>query len=979
MSAKKFFPLSLVSCIVLLLTLFLFQGSAAAVDIRASTTVIYTGQSVTFTVTSTHSPGLIGPNCTMEVLFGDGSRQTLPVCNSLSCTASTSHTYNRAGTYIATARPLSGCPNLNPPTSDTVTITVRDRIQQVTLPDGVVGLDYSYRLGEASSSYTLVQGQTDPGLRITGNYLQGIPQQEASYRFQVRKTEASGLITLIWYKLKINRARLTVTISPAQNHYDAAHPAPIALTYNGQSTAPLNDTLTSNRGVFRAGNTIIGTVATALSAPLTRGSARFNESLTIPATVIDRAQQLGIDLILFQRSFSSNFMDPADAQTEISLTFAPREITLPDGFTGVSYSYSLGDSGNNYRLVSGQMPPGLKLENNLIKGIPEAEGNYRFQIEESRTLRSRASPLTWYNLRISKSRLLVTTSPSQVTVSRNRPESFRLTYSFRSSAGLNDTLSSTTGIFLANGTEIGRINQPLAITMYAGQAQFEETVTIPLAVLKTAERQGLSRLQYQRTFTARYLDATTTGTTAVTVGTGFTFTKIKLYFTDKSSKKFVKRNARDIGAQVELRYEGAGVLKGYWQADNRILSLVTMDLPFAKDRTIILTLPPTPPLPTFAQGSHRLRFVITEPPMDIAFPQIIYIVSGEDLSQLHPIQLLTPADRESLPATDKLSFSWEPKTGIAVYRLEIFADDTPPDTPARDDNVLFSAYCKKPLYTVPDIVRQNKFSDSGSYRWRVTGFDQENHPIARSRERRFLLGQRTRLDYVPRRLLLAFDGSDAPDDIKARLERLSKRYHLSLESRKKLVHLGLELLTFSTPDRVAAVRREIAAEMPQTAVQPDYYYITSGTVAETYNLGRIRRRLQPLRASGDGDGVRIAVIDTGVDLDLEDLAPNLVAHANYVEGSTYRAEIHGTAVASIIAARRDHRGCAGIAPQSKLIALRACYQIAPGRAPGRGSTSSLLQALDGALENRAAIINLSLGGPQTDPLLAKALEQSAAA
>jgi subtilisin family serine protease len=170
-------------------------------------------------------------------------------------------------------------------------------------------------------------------------------------------------------------------------------------------------------------------------------------------------------------------------------------------------------------------------------------------------------------------------------------------------------------------------------------------------------------------------------------------------------------------------------------------------------------------------------------------------------------------------------------------------------------------------------------------------------------------------------------------------------------------------LTFSTPDRVAAVRREIAAEMPQTAVQPDYYYITSGTVAETYNLGRIRRRLQPLRASGDGDGVRIAVIDTGVDLDLEDLSPNLVAHANYVENSTYRAEIHGTAVASIIAARRDHRGCAGIAPKSKLIALRACYQITPDRAPGRGSTSSLLQALDGALENRAAIINLSLGPP----------------
>ena len=58
--------------------------------------------------------------------------------------------------------------------------------------------------------------------------------------------------------------------------------------------------------------------------------------------------------------------------------------------------------------------------------------------------------------------------------------------------------------------------------------------------------------------------------------------------------------------------------------------------------------------------------------------------------------------------------------------------------------------------------------------------------------------------------------------------------------------------------------------------------------------------------------------------------------------------------------------------------MRACYQIKTGQASGRGSTSSILQALNGALENRADIINLSLGGPQIDPLLAEALKQTAA-
>ncbi len=1087
---KKIFP-SLVSCIILFWVLLIFPGSAAAVNISASATVIYTGQNVNFTVTSSYAPSLIGPNCTLEVLFGDGSSRTLPVCNSLSCTATTSHVYSRAGTYRATARPQSGCATLNPPTSDSVTITVRDRARlmvtispahidydvthpapinltyngrssvpindtlistrgifrtgstvlgristtlsapltrgtarfnetltipatvidrarqlgadlirfertfssssmnpasasteisitfaprEVTLPDGVVGLDYSYRLGNIGNRYTLVQGQLDPGLKVVGNHLRGVPQREASYRFQLRET-AGSRVSLIWYNLKINRARLTVAISPAHVDYDATRPAPINLTYNGRSSVPINDTLTSNEGVFRAGTTVIGSIPTVLSVPLTRGTARFNETLTIPATVIDRARQLGIELIQFERGFNSNFMAPASGQTEISLTFAPAEINLPKGFTGIGYSYKLGHPGSRYQLVSGRIPPGLKLEGNLIKGIPEQEGGYRFQIEENRLRGIK----TWYNLQISKSRLLVTTSPSQVTVSRNRPDAFKLTYTFKSAAGLEDTLSSAAGIFTANGTEIGRIDRPISTRISAGQARLEETVSIPLTVLKNAERQGIDRLSYQRTFTARFLDATTTGTTAVTVGTGFTFTKIKLYFDDKTSKKFVKRNARNIGAQVELRYEGAGVLKGYWQADNRILAQVTMDLPFAKSRTITLTLPATPPLPTFAQGSHRLRFVITEPPMDIAFPQIIYIVSGEDLSHLHPIQLLSPADREMLPETTGLSFSWKAKSGIAVYKLEIFSADANPESPPEETKTLFSAYCKKPVYTVPEIVRQDKLSTPGTYFWLVTGYDNDNQPVARSSKRSFSLKGETSLDYVPRRLLLTCDSPNADDkNIQSRLERLTNQYHLHLESREKLPHLGLELLIFSTPDKVADSQRRIKTGMPAVNLQPDYYYATFGTVTETHNLDKIRRQLHPLKPLGNGDGIRIAVIDTGVDLDLKELAGKLIAHANYVENSSYRAEIHGTAVASIIAARHDRQGCAGIAPASKLIALRACSQLEPGKAPGRGTTSSLLRALDGALENRAAIINLSLGGPQADPLLAKALERTAA-
>jgi len=134
----------------------------------------------------------------------------------------------------------------------------------------------------------------------------------------------------------------------------------------------------------------------------------------------------------------------------------------------------------------------------------------------------------------------------------------------------------------------------------------------------------------------------------VTVSTFLTFTRIQVYFKDHESKLFVKRNQRGIQAAADFRYEGAGLFKGYWQADDRILAQVIKNLPYANNRTFTLKLPAVPPLPTHATGSHRLRFVITEPPMNITFPSVIYVVAGEDLVVRHPISLVSPAKGATL-------------------------------------------------------------------------------------------------------------------------------------------------------------------------------------------------------------------------------------------------------------------------------------------------------------------------------------------
>jgi subtilisin family serine protease len=68
-------------------------------------------------------------------------------------------------------------------------------------------------------------------------------------------------------------------------------------------------------------------------------------------------------------------------------------------------------------------------------------------------------------------------------------------------------------------------------------------------------------------------------------------------------------------------------------------------------------------------------------------------------------------------------------------------------------------------------------------------------------------------------------------------------------------------------------------------------------------------------------------------------------------------------------------GIAGIAPDARLMALRACWQTSASPRPQRTLCSSLTiaRALQFAIEHHAQIINLSLSGP-TDPLLGKLID-----
>ncbi len=132
-------------------------------------------------------------------------------------------------------------------------------------------------------------------------------------------------------------------------------------------------------------------------------------------------------------------------------------------------------------------------------------------------------------------------------------------------------------------------------------------------------------------------------------------------------------------------------------------------------------------------------------------------------------------------------------------------------------------------------------------------------------------------------------------------------------------------------------------------------------------------RLDQAHRWATGKGVKIAVVDTGVDFDHPELRDRVVKAQSFVDKGekTFTTDIHGTAVAGLIAASANNGvGIVGVAPGAQIYALKACWQQPPGSREALCNSYTLAKAVDFAILQDVQVLNFSLAGPP-DPLLGR--------
>ena len=155
---------------------------------------------------------------------------------------------------------------------------------------------------------------------------------------------------------------------------------------------------------------------------------------------------------------------------------------------------------------------------------------------------------------------------------------------------------------------------------------------------------------------------------------------------------------------------------------------------------------------------------------------------------------------------------------------------------------------------------------------------------------------------------------------------------------------------------------EIEEDQPCYAIGSQFSHLQfenqPSILAETVPVGVAQINAPDGWPSSQGEGMRVAVVDTGIDFTHSDLKANYKGGVSFVPGAATPMDDHGhgTHCAGTIAAAINGAGVVGVAPSAYLYAVKVL------NSSGSGSYSQIISGIDWCIQNGMHVVSMSLGG-----------------
>jgi len=215
---------------------------------------------------------------------------------------------------------------------------------------------------------------------------------------------------------------------------------------------------------------------------------------------------------------------------------------------------------------------------------------------------------------------------------------------------------------------------------------------------------------------------------------------------------------------------------------------------------------------------------------------------------------------------------------------------------------------------------------------------------------------------------------------------------LETKSEMTVDELMTEIENVGLEDTIEYIQEDnIIKAFEENSVQGENLTVTEEVYVDNEVL--VYPGLEQVWSLTTGENVIVGIIDTGIDINHEDLKNNIWVNSDEIpgdgidqDGNGYADDVngwnfagdnndstgegHGTAIAGIIAAEKDNgAGVAGIAPKAKVMPLKVFKD-------GQAYTSDILEAIEYARLKGVKVVNCSWGSSEYNQALREAIADS---